>query len=238
MKNIVLLVTDTFRYDNLGDRAARPVRTPQLDRFAAERATEIDKFYIGSFPTIPQRTDSATGVLGWPHYGWQPLDMSGPNHIARLLREAGFATQLLCDNPHLFNARFQQGFDAAYQIRGQEGDFALLHLNDPISEVMSLAKTRICPSYRGHPLVDTHAWMNRQPRYEADMFAARTGATAVRWLEENHAASPFFLWADFFDPHEPWDAPEYLVRRYDPIIPDRPCCIPTMGPRMPIRRRS
>ena len=28
MKNIILLITDTFRYDNLGARAKRPVRLP------------------------------------------------------------------------------------------------------------------------------------------------------------------------------------------------------------------
>jgi hypothetical protein len=33
VKNIVLLITDTFRFDNLGERAPRPVRTPALDRF-------------------------------------------------------------------------------------------------------------------------------------------------------------------------------------------------------------
>ncbi|MCE2461734.1 MAG: sulfatase-like hydrolase/transferase, partial [Pseudomonadales bacterium] len=83
MKNIILLITDTFRYDNLGDRAKRPVRTPELDAFAAERATEIEGFYTGSFPTIPHRTDVATGRLVWPHYPWQPIDLSGRNHIAR-----------------------------------------------------------------------------------------------------------------------------------------------------------
>lgn len=161
MKNIVLLITDTFRYDNLGTRAARPVRTPELDRFCAERATAIEKFYIGSFPTIPQRTDLATGVLGWPHYGWQPLDLSSPNHIASLLRQAGYASQLLCDNPHLFTARFQYAFDAAFQHRGQEGDLALLHLNDPIPAVMSPSKTRTRPAFRGHPSEATIALWKR-----------------------------------------------------------------------------
>lgn len=230
MKNIVLLITDTFRYDNLGQRAARPIRTPELDRFCAERATAIEQFHIGSFPTIPQRTDLATGVLGWPRYGWQPLDQSGPNHIAALLRQCGYASQLICDCPHLFNARFQHAFDAAFQHRGQEGDRSLLHLNDPISEVMSPDKTRTRPAFRGHPLVDTHAWINRNPRYEADLFPAKTGMTAIRWLEENHTATPFFLWVDFFDPHEPWDAPEYLVRRYDPDYNGPPMLHPNYGP--------
>lgn len=230
MKNIVLLITDTFRYDNLFDRADRPVRTPALDRFAAERATEVTRFYTGSFPTIPHRTDVATGVLGWPHYGWQAIDLSTPNHVAKLLREQGYVSQLICDCPHLFNARFQHGFDAAFQHRGQEGDKALLHLNDPIPAVMPLEKTRTRPSFRGHPLVDLHQWHNRDPRLEGDTFPWKTGNTAIRWLEENSEAGPFFLWVDFFDPHEPWDAPEYMVRRYDPDYTGHPMSHPNYGP--------
>jgi hypothetical protein len=33
---------------------------------------------------------------------------------------------------------------------------------------------------------------------------------------ERPLPQPFLLWVDFFDPHEPWDAPEYMVRPYDP----------------------
>ena len=115
MKNIILLITDTFRFDNLRERAERPVRTPELDKFADERATEVLRFYTGSFPTIPHRTDVAQSVLGWPHYSWQPIRSSGPNHIGSMLRKSGYAAQLICDCPHLFNSGFQHGFDAAYQ---------------------------------------------------------------------------------------------------------------------------
>jgi len=230
MKNIVLLITDTFRWDNLADHAERPVRTPELDGFAAERATAIEGFYTGSFPTIPHRTDTATGVLGWPHYGWQAIDQSGPNHIARILGKAGYATQLICDCPHLFNSRFQHGFTAAFQHRGQEGDKPLLHLNDPIEIATPHDKTRLKPWFRGRTLADVHAWTNRNPRYETEMFPAQTGATAVRWLEENSDAGPFFLWVDFFDPHEPWDAPEYMVRRYDPDYSGTPMTHCNYGP--------
>jgi arylsulfatase A-like enzyme len=230
MKNVILIITDTFRWDNLGQRADRPVRTPELDRFAADRATEITAFYMGSFPTIPHRTDVATGVLGWPHYGWQPIDLSGPNHVAGLLRQAGYSSQLICDCPHLFNARFQHAFDAAFQHRGQEGDKPLLRLNDPIRSVMPLNKTRTRPTFRDHPLVDVHDWTNREPKYESDMFPAQTANTAVRWLEENGQSGPFFLWVDFFDPHEPWNPPEYLVRRYDPDYAGTPMLHPNYGP--------
>ena len=230
MKNIVVIITDTFRYDNLRNLAERPIRTPELDKFADERATSVEKFYMGSFPTIPHRTDFATGVLGWPHYGWQPIDVSGPNHIAKLIGQAGYATQLIVDCPHLFNSRFQHDFDAAFQHRGQEGDKPLLHLNDPIKTVTPTRKTRTQPMFRGHPLVDTHRWTNRYYRREADTFSAKTSATTIQWLEENSQSDPFFLWVDFFDPHEPWDPPEYLVRRYHRHYDGPPMMHPNYGP--------
>ena len=151
MKNIILLISDTYRYDNLFDRAERPVRTPELDRFATTRATEVTGFYTGSFPTIPHRTDLTTGTLGWPHYGWQALAKSGPNHLPALLGKQGYKTQLICDCPHLFGAGFNSGFHAAVQTRGQEGDVHWLHLNDPIQTVMPHEKTRVARRETGEP---------------------------------------------------------------------------------------
>jgi arylsulfatase A-like enzyme len=230
VKNIILIITDTFRYDNLDSERARwVVRTPELERFTMERATSVEGCYVGSFPTIPHRTDLATGVLGWPHYGWQPIDVSGPNHIAKMLRNAGYLTQLICDCPHLVNARFQHGFDAAFQHRGQEGDISLLRMNHPLERVLPPEKTRCHPQFRGHHLADLHRWVNRYFECEEETFPAKTGSTTIRWLEENYKASPFFLWVDFFDPHEPWDAPEYLVKRYDPHYEGIPMIHPNYG---------
>jgi arylsulfatase A-like enzyme len=75
-----------------------------------------------------------------------------------------------------------------------------------------------------------HRWINHYYQYEAETFPARTSATVVRWLEENCKAGPFFLWVDFFDPHEPWDPPEYLVRRYDPDYTGTPMLHCNYGP--------
>ncbi len=230
MKNVILIITDTFRFDNLFDYAERPVNTPMLDAFINERATSVERFFAGSFPTIPHRTDVARGVLGWPHYGWQPIDVSGPNHIANILGHQGYSTQLICDCPHLFNNRFQGAFTAAYQHRGQEGDKHLLHLNDAIPEATPASKTRQRPMWRGKTLADQHRWLNRFYNVEESMFSAKTSATTIRWLEENYQAQPFFLWVDFFDPHEPWDAPEYMVERYDPDYKGPPMIHCNYGP--------
>ena len=86
------------------------------------------------------------------------------------------------------------------------------------------------PSFQGSTLADAHRWINRNVVTEAGTFSARTAATTVQWLEENYQASPFFLWVDFFDPHEPWDAPEYLVKRYDPEYDGTPMIHCNYGP--------
>lgn len=226
--NIILLISDTFRYDNLHGRAAMPVRTPNLDAFA-ERAVSMTQFYTGSFPTIPQRTDLTSGRTGWPWHGWQDLAASTANALPRLLGAHGYVSQLICDCPHLFNSGFQKTFDAAVAVRGQEGDTPLLRMNHEILEMMPRAKTRKGHHFQGRTLVDLHRWTNRNWRLETDCFPPRTAATAVEFLEENHEFSPFFLWVDFFDPHEPWDAPEYLVRRYDPDYTGTPMLHPNYG---------
>ena len=226
--NIFLIVSDTFRYDNLFDRAAMPVRTPNLDAFA-ERAVSVERFYTGSFPTIPQRTDMTAGRYGWPWYGWQNWTRSTENHMPIVLRQAGYVSQLICDCPHLFNAGFNQGFDAAETLRGQEGDLPFTQMNHPIETVMPPEKTRLQPLFHGHPLVDKHRWAHRLWRLEEDRFPPRTARRAVEWLEENGQFDPLFLWVDFFDPHEPWDPPEYMVKRYDPDYDGVPMLHPNYG---------
>jgi len=39
---------------------------------------------------------------------------------------------------------------------------------------------------------------------------------AAEWLERNKSHESFYLHIDCFDPHEPWDPPEDLVKMFDP----------------------
>ena len=227
--NIILIISDTFRYDNLFDRAAMPVRTPCLDAFA-QRAVSASRMYAGSFPTIPHRTDVISGRFAWPWHPWQDVAKSTANVMPRLLKEAGgHVSQLLGDCPHLMPAGFGSCFDAAHTLRGQEGNVYLLGMNAPIEHAMPPGKTRSGRHFLDRNLVDIHCWINRNWRYEDDRFPARTAGLAVNFLEENYRHDPFFLWLDFFDPHEPWDPPEYMVRRYDPVDAGVPMLHPNYG---------
>ena len=224
--NVILIVSDTYRYDNLFDRAAMPVRTPNLDAFSA-RAVSMSHFYTGSFPTIPQRTDLISGRYNWPWHGWKPL--TEKNLMPKLLQTRGYVSQLLCDCPHLFKNDFDKAFNGAYAIRGQEGDTYFLRMNTPIREMMPREKTRTGHHFQDKNLIDLHRWINRYWVCEDDTFPPRTAGQAVRWLEENADYRPFFLWVDFFDPHEPWDPPECMVKKYDPDYEGAPMLHPNYG---------
>jgi len=226
---IVVLVSDTFRFDHVGAHGLREVRTPNLDGLARQGADFL-RAYTGSFPTGPNRADVYLGKFWFPRSEWAPIPL-GETTLAERLGRAGYATQWIGDNPHLLknNAYYHRGFDAAVQVRGQEGDVYFTRLNRPRPRIMPKAKTRYRPEKFGMRLVDLHEWIN-EPRYEEDRFCCRTADLACRWLQDNYKADKFVLWVEFFDCHEPWDPPEYFWRRYDPGYSGPEMRHPNYGP--------
>lgn len=99
--NIILLIIDTMRYDYIGANGNDRIETPNLDRLALQSWC-FDRAFAASFPTIPYRTDVMTGKYGSPFHAWKPLPFN-TNALPYILGEAGYATQLLYDTPHLVN---------------------------------------------------------------------------------------------------------------------------------------
>ena len=63
-----------------------------------------------------------------------------------------------------------------------------------------------------------------------DWTSAQAFRAAIRFLNDNKGNTPFFLWIDSFDPHEPWDAPQWYVDRYDPGYQGEVVAYPKPGP--------
>ena len=241
--NIIVLVSDTFRYDYLGVNGNSWIGTDALDRFG-ERAVAFDRHYLSSFPTIPNRTDLFTGRYSFPFHGWQPLERNMPV-LSTIFGEEGYTSQLIADTPHLMSRghHFDRDFTGAHWIRGQEGDRPLLKGNLPPRLVVPAdEKTRVDEHMRHTKwgnLATLHTSTNRDWAWEEDRFCVRTARTVSRWLEENHDVKPFLLWVDFFDVHEPWDPPEYLVRRYErPGYDGPPMIHPNYGPASAYTKRE
>ena len=218
-RNVVVIMNDTLRRDHVaayGDPApwARPGRegspfitTPSLDRLAAESAM-FDRFYVSSYPTIPCRTDLFTGRFGFPVRGWQPLE---PEDVvlAEILSAKGWTTQLIFDTPMLSQEsyNFDRGFTGWDFVRGQHGDRwatspCKAELPGPARKLRSVGGTR------------QYLRNIAQRRCEDDWMCAQTTGRAMRWLEDNRNLEGFCLWVDMWDPHDPFDAPEFDLERY------------------------
>jgi arylsulfatase A-like enzyme len=190
VRNVVLIVADTFRRDHLGCYAGHggvgtaAARTPHLDRLAA-RAAVFDHYYAGGFPTMPTRADHALGKWTFTFMGWEPMPRDQVT-LSQVLTQAGLRTLAVVDTP--FYVQNGYGYDRGFQ-----------HFVELPTQ----------PGRRRRTLEPEH----RASEY--DYCAPRTFSTTERALERVYRER-FFLMVDTWDPHEPWDPPEWYVRPYKP----------------------
>jgi len=209
--NIILIVCDTFRFDNLSCYAGDLAKTPNLDSFSNE-AFVFDNAYLSSFPTVPARRDLMTGQYSCVHSQWGPLP-SDSVVLQQILSQRGIATMLIADTPHIFQEGFNycRDFDGYEWIRGQDNDHFRSH---PRHVPMPEHPEKWCWEHRETLLRYRRNIAGRKG--EEDCFAPQTITAAMHWLDGNGREAPFFLYLDLFDPHEPWDAPQKYVDLYDP----------------------
>jgi arylsulfatase A-like enzyme len=207
--NIILVMSDTFRYDNLACYGTPKAVTPRLDKFA-EQAHVFHNAYLGSFPTIPNRLDIYSGRFSFIDHEWcaLPHEVVTPQQI---LSASGYITKLIADNPHLLEAGFHydRGFDGFDWIRGQELDPWRTSPKE-VQVTGDPSKYRRVNLIMKRYLRNTSWWT-----CEEDRFVARSIHTACQWLEDNQDHDQFFLNIDHFDPHEPWDPPQRYIDIYD-----------------------
>jgi len=106
---------------------------------------------------------------------------------------------------------FHRGFMCWRWIRGQERDaYATAPLKKDYSHFLPRGAEQ--PTARLKDIFrNTAHWQS-----EADRFAPQVFQEAMDWIEENHTHDKFFMLVDSFDPHEPWNPPQYYVDLYDP----------------------
>jgi arylsulfatase A-like enzyme len=220
-KNVIVIMNDSLRRDHVncydvpapwprpGHEGEPFIRTPNLDRLAAD-AMLFDRYYIASYPTVPNRTDLYTGRFGFCYRGWQPLEPSDVI-LPEVLKRHGYTTAIFFDTPPLAHNsyNFTRGFDAWRWIRGQAGD---RYITDPRVQTPIPAD-----KHKVRNLEGTRRYLrNQRDRLvERDFIAPRTLSAAAEWLENNATLDGFFMWVDTWDPHEPFDPPPHYLAMYD-----------------------
>ena len=224
--NFIIIISDTFRRDHLGCYGNEAIKTPHLDRFASQSIL-FERAYAASFPTVPNRHDVLTGRYTFTYSQWAPLPRD-ETVLAEELGKAGYTSMMILDTPHITENGyfFDRGFTGWEWIRGQESDRWHTAPADP---EMPCHKSLLRSPDR---TVRNHRRNTHWRRYEEDTFVARTMTEASLWLQRNYQQHEgFFLYVDTFDPHEPWDAPEWYLRMYDDPAYDGPnVSYPLYGP--------
>ncbi len=211
-KNIIVIISDTWRADFLGAYGNERIQTPNLDRFASE-SVMFTRCYADGLPTIPARRVYFTGRTVLPQSEWRPLledDVTFP----QVLKKHGYTTGFIADTYHYFkpNMNFHQGFDSWQWIRGQENDKWKSGPKEEFNWRDHFPEHLHCQRFEERML---QYFMNTRDRTgEEDYFCARSCRAAAQWLKENINNKPFMLWVDMFDPHEPWDAPKRFQKIY------------------------
>ena len=232
--NVIFIMCDTWRLDHCGPyNHGRPldecrskeqpkwlVPTPNVDRLA-QRGTTFDNCWCGSYPTMPARRDIYTGRFEFLERGWAPLEeddldlprqVSGPRAISsiqRVLKEGYSVSYFVTDNVNFWtqgSGNYHMGYTGFEFIRGNQED---PWLTDPVDF--------FCPDAERFSKLERYFRnIHLYRRSEKDETCAQVFRRAAEWLERNHTYNDFHLHIDSFAPHEPWDPPEELVRRFDP----------------------
>ena len=213
--NIVLIVADDLGYAELGSYGQKKIRTPHLDRMAAE-GLRFTNFYAGSPVCAPSRYVLMTGRHGGHAYIRDNLEVQPEGQspipdatltIAEVLKSQGYTTGAFGKwglgfvgsegDPN------RQGFDQffGYNCQRQAHNFYPTHLWRNDQKVMLEGNTRgLTGRQYSHDLIETEA---------------------LRFIRDNHER-PFFLYVPFTIPHLALQVPDDSLAEYEGKWDDPP----------------
>jgi len=201
--NLLFILADDLGYGDVGCYGCPDIRTPHLDRLAADGVRFTDA-YAGGAVCSPTRAAFVTGLYP-PRTGLENaiyyqqkgtgLPVGEPT-LATRLRKAGYATGLV-GKWHLGyddgRRPMQQGFDHFFGLLGGNHHY-FTHVD----------RIGVHDLWRGDKPVT-------QPGYTTDLLTE----DAVAFLRR-HREEPFFLFLSHAAPHFPWQGPDDADRLVEP----------------------
>jgi arylsulfatase A-like enzyme len=198
--HILHIVADDLGWKDVGFHGATDLKTPHLDRLAAE-GVRLDRFYVQPMCT-PTRAALMTGRYPF-RYGLQTIvipskgtyGLATDEHtLPQVLKQAGYHTAMV-GKWHLGHA------DRKYWPRQRGFDY---HYGAVLGEIDYFTRS-------AHDVLD---WQrDNQSVREEGYVTQLLGADAVKRIEGHDPAVPLFLYLAFTAPHAPYQAPpEYLER--------------------------
>lgn len=198
--HILYILADDLGWKDVGFHGATDIKTPNLDKLAAEGA-RLDRFYVQPMCT-PTRAALMTGRYPF-RYGLQTIVIPSKGTyglatdeytLPQTLKDAGYRTEMI-GKWHLGHA------DRKYWPRQRGFDY---HYGAVLGEIDYF-------THSAHGVLD---WQrDNKPVEEEGYVTQLLGADAVKRIEAHDASKPLFLYLAFTAAHTPYQAtPEYLEK--------------------------
>ena len=207
--NVIVILFDDLGLHDLGFLGANDLKTPNIDRLAAE-GTRFTNWYSNAPVCAPARSALMTGrcpMRAGVGQNGRPLRTTEKT-IAAVLKEAGYATALTgkwhlgstpdtVPNAHGFDYfyGFHEGCTDYYSHRYYWGDPRIVNFHD--------------------------LWRNRDEIFEDGQYLTERIADEAAGFITAHPNQPFFLYAAFNAVHYPMHAPQQYVQRFSNLSEER-----------------
>lgn len=226
--NILLITTDQQRADHLGLKGLEAITTPNLDRLGKE-GIHFDRAYCPSPICTPTRLSLLTGRYPSSHGGYS-IGVTLPSipcpTLPALLGEVGYVTALFGKSHFVSRAMEAQHMAGTAEIpsdffRHWKGPYlGFQEFAGSSGHSMNAQPEQHYREYLRDAGVDWKDWFPSQRADYDHHFCGSwnipemyhdthwVAGETLRFIDRQREGVPWFCWASFQDPHEPFACPE------------------------------
>lgn len=234
--NVVLIFADDLGYGDLGCYGATKLRTPNIDRLAAEGRKFTDA-HSASAVCSPSRYGLLTGEYPLRKNFWGPAALKQgltiepeKTTIASLLSDAGYDTACIGKwhlgfgnqepdwNGDLKPGPLEVGFDTYFGIPTVNSGPPFVYIEnhrvvgaDPADPFVygKRSVTKVFPEKSGYANIGGAEAAHRL--YDDELVGTTLRRKAIEWLEKREAGTPFFLYLATTNIHHPFTPAKEFV---------------------------
>ena len=185
--NIVCIVGEGLRWDELSSTGNKLIQTPSLDRIGQEGCTFRNAFVVNAL-CLPSRATMLTGMYSHTTGAVSNVEGEIPPRftlVSDLLQKAGYETAFL-GKSHIQGALMEHNWDYYFGFVGQADYY----------------RPRITEGVRGK--------YGPAKLYEGEYVDTLLTRKAVEWLQQERS-KPFCMFLWFYAPHAPFYRPKDMV---------------------------
>lgn len=220
--NVLVMVMDTARYDDVLASAGDQRITPNLDAIA-DSGTIFENAFAASPWTLPSHASLFTGMYPskhGAHAGYKRLDAQLPM-LPEAFADADYETVGVSNNTWVSGEfGFERGFERfhkTWQYVQSNTDLAPVVRDYEDHGFVHALRTLTHELGRGNPLVNvTNAIYGQFFHRDEDSGARQTNRWLREWLADRAGNRPFFLFVNYLEPHLEYRPPRDHAERFLP----------------------